>query len=79
MLPEVCRPLKKLKKNNVEKEDPKKVEKNNVEQVDPQKVEKKRQKGGVIYSYIPSYPSIYLHILPNSFTYLHIPPHTSKS
>ena len=42
MPPEVCKPSKKLKKNNVEKVDPQKVTKNNVEQVDPQKVGKKQ-------------------------------------
>ena len=40
--PRACRPSKKLKKNNVEKEGPQKVEKTQWVKVGPQKVEKKQ-------------------------------------
>ena len=36
--PEACRPLKKLKQNNVEQVVPEQVKQNNVEEVDPQQV-----------------------------------------
>ena len=58
--PGACRPSKKLKKNNVEKVDPKKVEK------------KQCRQSGFIYSYIPSYTFIYLQIALYTFIYLHI-------
>ena len=66
MPPGACRPLKRLKKNNVDK-------------VDPQKLQKKQyRQSGLIYAHIPSYTFIYLQIPPNSFIYLYIAPHTLK-
>ena len=77
--PEACRPPNKLKKNNVDKVDHKKVEKNNVEKVGHQKVKKKQcRKGGFIYSYTPSYTSIYLQIPSYTSKYPHIPLYTLR-
>ena len=77
--PRACRPLKKLKKNNVDKVDPQKVEKKQCRTSESQKVEKTqcRESGSYMLIYL-HYTFIYLHIPPNSFIYLHIPPHTSK-
>ena len=72
-----CRPLNKLKKNNVEKEDHQKVETKQCRKSESQKVGNKQcRTSGFINLYIPSYTFTYLQIAPNSFIYLHIPPYT---
>ena len=58
--PEACRPSKKLKKNNLEKEDHNKVEQKTMSKKWVQKVKKKqcRQKWPHIPSYTPTYSKI---------------------
>ena len=71
--PRVCRPLKKLKNNNVEKVDPTKVETKQCRTSGPPKSFKKQcRKSAFMYPYIPSYTSIYLHIPPYTSIYFQI-------
>ena len=74
--PDVCRPSRKLKKNNVQQVDHQKVEKKQCRKKGSNKVEKTMLKKWVhipLYTFIiPSYSFIYLQIALYTFIYPHI-------